>query len=180
MPSLILLKSPEGVTTNKHIQLSGDAQVIGRDQERCQIVIQHHAVSREHAKITAQNGTFFIEDLKSRNHTFVNSKEVPPPTRQPLKPDDRIKICDFLFRFHDERVVKPKELPDWMAKNGKSDWQSIGSANRIEDPLRLSAGQLVDLNAGGSVSAGASVGVSAGVSVQPSAATASVGSGGTV
>ncbi len=104
MPTLILLKSPEGATPNKHIPLSGDPQVIGRDQDKCQIVIPHHAVSREHARITAQNGTYYIEDLKSRNHTFVNSKEVPPPARYQLKPDDRIKICDFLFQFRDERI----------------------------------------------------------------------------
>ena len=52
---------------------------------------------------------------------LVNGKEVPPPVRQPLRPDDRIKICDFLFRFHDERVVKPKEIPDWMSKGDKEE-----------------------------------------------------------
>src|SRR5262245_25794255 len=121
MPSLILLKSPEGATPNKQIQLTGDPQVIGRDQEKCQIVIPHHAVSREHARITAQNGTYFIEDLKSRNHTFVNSKEVPPPTRYHLKPDDRIKICDFLFQFRDERIHRPGPLPEYMKKSAGED-----------------------------------------------------------
>jgi sigma-B regulation protein RsbU (phosphoserine phosphatase) len=117
MPALILLKSPEGATPNKMIALSGDPQIIGRDADRCQIVIPHHAVSREHAKISSQNGTYFIEDLKSRNHTFVNSKEVGKelPVRTQLKGDDRIKICDFLFQFRDERN-KPRPLPVDMAK----------------------------------------------------------------
>ena len=43
------------------------------------------------------NGQYYIEDLRSRNQTFVNSKEIAP-ARRLLKPDDRIKICDFLFR----------------------------------------------------------------------------------
>src|SRR5262249_22506508 len=116
MPSLILLKYPDGPAPNKHIQLSGETQIIGRDADKCQIVIPHHAVSREHAKITVQNGNYFIEDLKSRNHTFVNSKEVAGRTA--LKGDDRIKICDFLFQFRDERSQKPGELPDWMKKKG--------------------------------------------------------------
>ncbi|MCI0701786.1 MAG: SpoIIE family protein phosphatase [Planctomycetia bacterium] len=120
MPSLILMKAPDGAAPNKTIPLAGELMVIGRDADKCQIVIPHHAVSREHARITrSANGQFFIEDLKSRNHTFVNSKEVPPPARQQLKPDDRIKICDFLFRFHDERVVKPQDLPPWMAKGAE-------------------------------------------------------------
>jgi len=74
-------------------------------------------------------------------------------------------------------------LQNMAAQNGKSDWQSIASANGIEDPLRMSAGQLVDLNAGISIGAGASVGanggasigVSAGASIQPPAVSAGVG-----
>src|ERR1044071_1103441 len=111
MPSLVLLKSPDptsgGASPNKNIPLNADSMVIGRDENGCQIVIPHHAVSRKHAQITrTADGKFYIEDLKSRNKTFVNSKEVLSPGRQQLKPDDRIKICDFLYRFHDERVVK--------------------------------------------------------------------------
>ncbi len=48
-------------------------------------------------------------------------------------------------------------LQGMAAAAGKGDWQGIASANGIEDPLRLSAGALVDLNAnagGASVSIG--------------------------
>ncbi len=132
MPTFQLLKIPDGVNTSKTIQLSGESQVIGRDADRCQIVIPHHAVSREHAKITVQNGTFYIEDLKSRNHTFVNGKEVPPPNRQALKPDDRIKICDFLFQFRDERIAKPGKLPSWMQKEEPDREDDNGGMTTIE------------------------------------------------
>jgi serine phosphatase RsbU (regulator of sigma subunit)/pSer/pThr/pTyr-binding forkhead associated (FHA) protein len=110
MPSLILLKSPGGASPGETIPLDGELLVIGRDADTCQIVIPHHAVSRRHAQLSRAQGQYFIEDLKSRNHTFVNNKEVS--TRTPLRAEDRIKICDFLFRFHDERsAVKPKPLP---------------------------------------------------------------------
>src|SRR6476620_4578953 len=101
MPSLILLKSPGGASPGEQIPLDGDLLVIGRDADTCQIVIPHHAVSRRHAQISRANGQFYIEDLRSRNHTFVNNKEVV--TRTSLRAEDRIKICDFLFRYHDER-----------------------------------------------------------------------------
>ncbi len=39
-------------------------------------------------------------------------------------------------------------LQSIAAKRGKGDWQSIAAANQIEDPLRLSPGQLIDLNVG--------------------------------
>jgi serine phosphatase RsbU (regulator of sigma subunit) len=132
MPSLILLKSPEGASPNKNIPLNGDLLVIGRDESGCQIVIPHHAVSRRHAQITRTGKQFFIEDLKSRNKTFVNSKEVPPPVRQPLKADDRINIGDFLFRFHDETVVKPQALPEWMSKGGKDGDEDESGMTTIE------------------------------------------------
>ena len=44
---------------------------------------------------------------------------------------------------------------------GQYDWKSIAAANGIEDPLRLSPGQLIDLNA----SAGAGASFSAGVDI---------------
>jgi hypothetical protein len=53
-------------------------------------------------------------------------------------------------------------------RNGKSgDWKGIAAANNIDDPLRLSAGALINVNAGVGLSAGAglSVGGSVGVSV---------------
>ncbi|MBK9432937.1 MAG: peptidoglycan-binding protein [Sphingomonadales bacterium] len=54
------------------------------------------------------------------------------------------------------------------ATSGKGgDWQGIASANGIEDPLRMDAGQFVDLNA----SVGATVSASASLSIGASAAT---------
>lgn len=138
MPSLILLKSPDGVliSNNKSITLSEGAQTIGRDAEKCQIVIPHHAVSREHARVTFKNGQFYIEDgdgrgTRSRNHTFVNSKEISA-TPVALKPDDRIKICDFLFQFRDERVQARGKLPPWMQKEQPDEEEDPGGMTTIE------------------------------------------------
>jgi len=129
MPSLVLLKSPGGASPGETIPLDGDLLVIGRDADTCQIVIPHHAVSRRHAQITRTNGNFYIEDLRSRNNTFVNSKQVT--IRTLLKPEDKIKICDFLFRFYDERVKEPPPIPDWMKKE-KEEEDDPGGMTTIE------------------------------------------------
>ena len=102
MPALVLLKSPTGGTVGEKIPLDGDLIVIGRDADTCQIVLPHHAISRRHAQIVQANGQFFIEDLKSRNETLLNGRKVT--TRAPLRSDDRLKLCDFLFKYHDERA----------------------------------------------------------------------------
>ncbi|HEX6625904.1 MAG TPA: hypothetical protein VF064_19465 [Pyrinomonadaceae bacterium] len=54
-------------------------------------------------------------------------------------------------------------MQSMAGRNGNSgDWKSIAAANNIDDPLRLQAGALIDLNAG--VSVGARLGASAGLS----------------
>ncbi len=104
MPSLILLKAPGAAHTGQQHPLVADEILLGRE-DRCQIVVPNHAVSRQHAKIIKTNGQYYIEDLNSRNRTFVNNREITAPHL--LKHEDRIKICDFLFTYHDEKAQKP-------------------------------------------------------------------------
>src|SRR5262245_5858281 len=99
MPSLILIKSPGNASANQTVARTGPARVLGR-VEACDIVVANHAVSRKHGQISQKPGSlFYIEDLKSRNGTTVNNEQVTQPRL--LKHDDGIKICDFLYRFHD-------------------------------------------------------------------------------
>ena len=75
--------------------------VFGRLPE-CDFVIPSKLASRRHARIDQRIGQFFVEDIDSRNGTFVNDKRIHQPTR--LRNDDRIRICDFVFRFIDPRA----------------------------------------------------------------------------
>jgi serine phosphatase RsbU (regulator of sigma subunit) len=129
MPALVLFKSPSGGPPGDPIPLDAEQFVIGRDAETCQIVIPHHAVSRKHAQITRLKGQYYIEDLKSRNHTFVNNAEITGRTQ--LKPEDRIKICDFVFRFLDEKKPKP-DLPEWMRPEKPEEEEDSGGMTTIE------------------------------------------------
>ncbi|MGL4419024.1 MAG: FHA domain-containing protein, partial [Gemmataceae bacterium] len=102
MPSLILMKAPDGSSSGQTFPLQLEKMVLGRD-ETCDIVIPNHAVSRRHAQIHQTPTGYVLEDLKSRNKTFLNNKEITVLT--PLKNEDRIKICDFLYRFFDETAA---------------------------------------------------------------------------
>jgi sigma-B regulation protein RsbU (phosphoserine phosphatase) len=128
MPSLILIKSPGGADTGKVYPLDGDTFVIGRDNDQCQIVVPNSAVSRRHAVITRSQGAYYVEDLNSRNHTYLNQRQVT--TRTPLKTEDRIKICDYLFRFYDERVAQQCPGPDEAADEGLTTVQHTTSAGK--------------------------------------------------
>jgi phosphoserine phosphatase RsbU/P len=81
----------------EQITISGDRSVMGRHPE-CDIVLDAAAVSRQHAQILQTGDDFYIEDLHSRNGTFVNGKLVQG--KRLLADGDRLKICDLLFTFY--------------------------------------------------------------------------------
>lgn len=55
--------------------LEGGQVLIGRHAS-CQIVLQDPSVSLQHAKLTCQDGRWYVQDLKSTNATWLNSKKV--------------------------------------------------------------------------------------------------------
>ena len=58
-------------------------------------------VSRRHARITLNNGQYFLEDLGSTNGTFINrGKRLPPGQRQVLCDGDEIIVGKTFLRFH--------------------------------------------------------------------------------
>ena len=77
--------------------LEGAAVILGR-HPACDIVLESAAVSRQHARILAVDGNFYLEDLHSRNGTFLNGR--PLIQRQLLAENDEVGICDLLFTFH--------------------------------------------------------------------------------
>jgi serine phosphatase RsbU (regulator of sigma subunit)/pSer/pThr/pTyr-binding forkhead associated (FHA) protein len=104
---LILTKTPDGSASGEKHPLGNEPVIIGRSPEKCRVVLPANAVSREHARIVPSNGQYFVEDLQSRNKTYVNNKVVEGRYPTPLKNGDNIKICDFLFSFHDENAKGP-------------------------------------------------------------------------
>ncbi len=97
-PTLHVLK---GANQGATIALEGERFVIGRNPE-CGIVIPVTSVSREHAQILRLQNKFHIEDMQSRNGTYVNNQAITGRTQ--LKHNDRIRICDFLAVFVDPKA----------------------------------------------------------------------------
>ncbi len=58
-------------------------------------------------RILVIDAHFYVEDLKSRNGTYVNGQQIHD--RRRLEDNDRIKICDLLFTFH---RTQPGTHPD--------------------------------------------------------------------
>jgi serine phosphatase RsbU (regulator of sigma subunit) len=100
-----------GMNPGQLFPLINDSTILGRHPD-CDIVLEVGAVSRQHARIVRVGVAFFVEDLHSRNGTFVNDDRVEG--RRRLVENDQIKICDLVFVFHlgsPEQVAASQEPP---------------------------------------------------------------------
>jgi serine phosphatase RsbU (regulator of sigma subunit)/pSer/pThr/pTyr-binding forkhead associated (FHA) protein len=130
MASLHILK---GQNPGQRVVLDADKVVLGRDPE-CQLVIPMNSVSRKHAHIVRHGGKFFIEDLQSRNGTYVNHQAIT--ARTPLKNNDRIRICDFLATFY-ESAFPP--LPADLRKEEEPEAEEAEGSTTVEASISHSS-----------------------------------------
>ena len=94
------LRTVEGPHAGGVFHLEREAAVLGRHPD-CDIVLDSGAVSRQHARILRIDNAFFIEDMQSRNGTYVNGRQIRD--RLQLDDQDRITLCDVVLVFKDER-----------------------------------------------------------------------------
>jgi CheY-like chemotaxis protein len=79
--------------------------VIGRGTD-CDLQLFDPALSRRHCRLGWQDGRLIVEDLQSRNGTFVNGKKVAEP--QPLSEGDQLRIggSEFAVRLRAEPAAE--------------------------------------------------------------------------
>src|SRR6202453_780460 len=100
------LEAVAGPLKGSIIPLQEDEASIGREPSN-QISLLDAAVSRRHCVIRRSAGQFKIQDLDSRNSTFVNGV---PVTERTLISGDEIKIGNSLFVFVLPEVEKAKNV----------------------------------------------------------------------
>ena len=98
---LIVIKGPD---EGRQFDLpAGEPISIGRDRTN-QLVLHDTEVSRKHAEIAPQNGTFRIRDIGSANGTLVNTQ---PVREVPLNPGDHITLGQTILVFSAARTDRP-------------------------------------------------------------------------
>ena len=75
---MAILEFLSGEQAGHQLNLTGETAVLGRHPD-CNIVLDQGAVSRQHAAISLIDGEYHVEDLNSRNGTFVNGSPVHEP-----------------------------------------------------------------------------------------------------
>jgi DNA-binding response OmpR family regulator len=87
MPTLIML---EGRGAGRSWPVEKEKVIIGRSED-CEVVLVERQVSRRHAQIRRLDSQYVLEDLGSRNGTYVNGREVTGP--YVLQDGDEIQIA---------------------------------------------------------------------------------------
>ena len=101
---LLVILSPDGFGTT--FVIDRPALVLGRQTE-CDCVIDDPLLSRRHCRVSIdEKGGFWLEDLGSKNSTFLNSRKLQEKRR--LHYGDRIMIGNTILRFYleEEREAK--------------------------------------------------------------------------
>ena len=91
-----------GTAAGQLFRLPDTGAVIGR-AAGCHLRIEEEGVSRSHARVRREGGTVMVEDLGSRNGTFVNGERISRPMA--LDEGDKIQIGPLTvlrFAHHDE------------------------------------------------------------------------------
>ncbi len=145
------LKVLKGSDVGRIVPLEGDRTIFGR-HPTCHILLDDGSISRQHAQIVESHGAFFIEDLRSRNGTFVNEKQVQKG--QQLNNGDIVRLCEFLFSFNEGGSSSDIKLDPGLMKRAQGQNGTTGTLPDLnalsDDNDRSSIVGKMDASASGS------------------------------
>jgi serine phosphatase RsbU (regulator of sigma subunit) len=137
---MAVLQVVRGLNPGQVFALDAECTILGRHPQ-CDVVVELGAVSRQHARIVRVDDDFYVEDLNSRNKTYLNGKVLEERTK--LAENDRLTICDVEFAFYLEvpetaALVQPPE--ETMDGPLLVDDEKITSSSTIMSKVDVSTG----------------------------------------
>jgi serine phosphatase RsbU (regulator of sigma subunit) len=129
-------------------EVAGEAVVLGRSS-KADIVLADRFLSRQHARLFLKEGSWFLEDLGSRNTTFLNDRLVGQPAV--LRPGDVIRLAESRV------IVEPTAecaAPQGDGRVGGADERLPGSTILRPAALLLSSERAVPAGAEAALLAG--------------------------
>lgn len=102
MPKLVIREPGKPL---REFPLEKGPYTLGRDEEN-DIVVSDETVSRKHARIKFENGSFIIQDLKSTAGVYVNRKKIEGECK--LNPGDDILIGSTEIEIEEEKTENDK------------------------------------------------------------------------
>jgi pSer/pThr/pTyr-binding forkhead associated (FHA) protein len=142
------LEIVEGADAGRRVELVAPLTV-GRTAD-ADLVLADELVSRRHARVSQRGAGAVVEDLGSRNGTFVNGNQIHGPTR--LVPGDQLQLGVTLVELRSvtqiaERPSAVQPVPPPLAVPERTPDYLPGQP--VADPARTPAGGAVDGAVGG-------------------------------
>ncbi len=107
----ISLKVLSGNHEGKLIPIKDEKFFIGRGDD-CQLRPKSESVSRRHCALIQKDGRLLLMDLKSRNGTYVNDKQLSHDKAKILKSGDRLKVGQLEFEVVIEIGIANTKKPE--------------------------------------------------------------------
>lgn len=106
-----MLVITEGELAGQRWPIDQETFLIGRSKS-CDLVLPERQISRQHARLRREADGYYIEDLGSKNGTYVNGQALTPFVPQRLKDGDEIALALCVrMRFVSAEVTLPLEAP---------------------------------------------------------------------
>ncbi len=143
-----IITAVEGKYANQYWVLDRDEIILGRDED-CDVVLPERQISRQHVRFYREDKQFFVEDLDSKNGTWVNGQRIQGVHE--LYDSDEIHVALAVrLRFIGSGATAPLpfELPTNIGGRLRLDRESrrvfIGD-EEIDPPLSLPQYRLLEL-----------------------------------
>ena len=106
----VKLKVLSGSHEGKEIGISSEKFLVGRS-DSCQLRPKSESISRKHCIIVIKDNRVLVQDLKSRNGTFVNDTRLPVDKAKVLKNGDALRIGKLQFEVVIEHGLQGNKKP---------------------------------------------------------------------
>lgn len=94
------------IATDETVRVNKDVFRIGKNKHVVDFhVTNNKAVSREHLDVITRGGVFYVKDLESKNHTFINDQRIDPGVEYEIRPGDRLTLGNEEFIVQDSAFV---------------------------------------------------------------------------
>ncbi|CAF2021315.1 unnamed protein product [Rotaria magnacalcarata] len=97
--------------TDSNTYQIGKETIIGRGNPS-DLIISAPSLSKQHAKVTLNNGQYFITDLGSSNKTFHNKIQLQPNVCYALHNGDELKLGDVVCLFQEQKQSNKNTLSE--------------------------------------------------------------------
>jgi hypothetical protein len=141
-----MLMVREGTSPRRQWTLQASVTVIGRSED-CHVVVDDRQASRHHARITQTEDGYVLEDLASKNGTFLNGQILTVPAV--LKDGDEIGIAFAAkLAFVDAGATAPLMFVEELGPMLRMDTEAkrvwiVGM--ELDPPLSLAQYRLLEL-----------------------------------